>query len=497
MPSDRGEPARDRIPDPAALAQGHRLLRAANGLELPAWVCGWLGLLTLCSSMMGSIWEFVLGWALMFSLAWLVWGEIRTPSMRATAARGPRLPGEIHDLLALLEGLIDTLERGQDRSVNRDVMEIGVILDDLGPEACRYLDERGADRARLRHGVSWFDSGISADQRRALHHELLRFGAAARGRACGDPYRARMSDGPTLLAVVRDPALARTRRRCAGLLLSIVVIWGAVSRGLAPMLGGLAPLRIGSWRLCNPWGDNPNCKFMHFEPKAALEHFDPFMTSIYAVALVPMFLLVVAHVAREAAWQSWAAALPSADGLPVAPEGRPFVRARRCQRALPWLRRKLAWLVCSFIAGILVVAHDWWNWPGFTLNKQIVIIELVTLALVVISALVAKFERDCECGRLADRIGRAPSSAALLTELFDLRRELEHTAPVRAELLEQLAETLEQATALGRLSTQDRDRVVARLRAGAAGGPTVSREQRDLLSLDVRSCEALIGKGVR
>jgi hypothetical protein len=531
MPTSRGEPP--RIPDPAALAQGHRLLRVARVLELPAWLCGALGLVMFCSEILGSIdeiasdladiverpnwlrlgllllWscsdvlgdidELVLGLALMLALAWLGWERMRAPSMQAPTPRDPRLPDEIHNLLGLVDGLIDTLERGQDRLFKLDVTELGLALDTLGPEACRHLDERGADRARLRHGVCCFDpeaklsTVLSAELRRALHYELLRFSAAARGRTCGDPYRARMSDGPTLLAMVREPALARTRRRCVGVLLLVVASWAVVSRGMVA-------LQLRASILCVPWAGNPHCEFVPLELERELERFhaglahpDPFTGGVVAVAVLPMFLLIAARVAREAAWHSFSAALPDGDELQSARDERVFVRARRRQRAARRLWRALVWLACSFGACVVLLVASDWDWRFFTLTEQIVVLELLTLGLVVIPTLIAKLERTCERRVLRHRIRRAPGSAKLLTELFELRRGLEQAAPVRAELLEQLAAALEQADALGRLSTHDRDRVVARLRAAAARGPALDRRRRDQLALDVRICEASIG----
>lgn len=468
-------------------------MRAAVGLEGPAWICGAaaLVLLVLQCLVLQQGKAFAVTTTLMLALACMLWSR-RAPSMGATSP-SPRMPGEIHDLLALVDSLVDTLERGKDRLFNVDMFQLGVALERLGPEAQRYLEERGADRARLCYGLGWSDTetSLSGDRRRAYHHELLRFAAAVRGRPCGDPYRSGMSDGPILLAVVRDPALARTRRRCAALLVSVAVIWVVVSRSVAA-------LQTRRSRLCNPWGDNPNCGFeIDFAAqlemmRTTLPLIDLELLSIFSAALAPMLLLVAAHVSRTASWRSFAAALPECECKSSERLDRPLARARRRERVMRGLWRTLAWLASVFAFAVMIVAYDW-NRCDFLLVERVILIELVTFAVVLMPTLIGKLEHRRELRRVQRRMARAPRSAALLSELFELRSELEHAVPARGELLEQLATTLAQADALGRLSEQDRDRVVARLRAGAARGPALDRGQQAALLLDVCACEAAIG----
>src|SRR5690606_26629104 len=103
------------VPDPVALAQGHRLMRAAVALEAPAWICGGAALLVLVMQCVAlhQPKEFAVASTLMLGLAWMLWVSRRPPSMGATSP-SPRVPGEIHDLLALVDSLVDTLERGKD-----------------------------------------------------------------------------------------------------------------------------------------------------------------------------------------------------------------------------------------------------------------------------------------------------------------------------------------------------------------------------------------------
>ncbi|HVI03079.1 MAG TPA: hypothetical protein VM869_30495, partial [Enhygromyxa sp.] len=464
-------------------------MRAAAGLEMPAWICGALALqlVLLEGLMLKRLDTFALALVLSIMLARMLWSSLRTPSMAATAP-GPRLPGEVHDLLALVDSLIDALERGNDRLFNHDMIQLSLALDRLGPEAQRYLDERGANRARLRHGLGWSEDArrIAADRRRAFHQELLRFGAAARGRPCGDPYRSRVSDGPLLLAVVRDRSLARVRRRCLLLLLCVAPIWASVSQMMAAV-------QTRRSRLCNPWGDNPNCGFeLDLEVELQLlqmmlPRLDPWVLGTFAVALTPMVLLLAAHVAREAGWRSFAAALPAPSELPGV-SSRLLARLRRRERASRGLWRALVGLACIATYGLLLVTHEW-NRYDFTMVERVALIELVTLAVVLVPTLIGKWELGRERRRLQRRIDRAPQSAALLTELFELRHELEHAAPARGELLEQFARMLEQAQAIGRLSLEERERVVARLRAAAARGTALDRATRERLLLELRACE--------
>jgi hypothetical protein len=147
------------------------------------------------------------------------------------------------------------------------------------------------------------------------------------------------------------------------------------------------------------------------------------------------------------------------------------------------------------LVGVLL-AFYYWGHRGFEFGELLITIGFVTLALVVGPALITSLERGRQRRCMRRRLRRAgPDRAEVLSDLYGLRSELAEATPVRGELLEQLADLLEQADALGGLAAQDRNRFVARLRAGAARGSTLGSQERERLVFDVRSCEALIAKG--
>jgi hypothetical protein len=468
-----------RLHDPAALVQGHRLLRAARLLAVPAWIFGLLAFVLFIglelSGLDGCLPAYeaeVFGIVSMFALGLLWLLDQREPLVVRVSARDEKLPSDLHHVLALIDGLLEALERGDDAAFEFEATELGVVLERLRPNDRRYLEERGADPAGLRHSVCSADpdakSGhrLSADRRRTLHHELVRFVAAARGRPCGDPYRSRIGNDGGVLSALRDPALARTRRRYFGLLLLLGIGWGVMWNSIAPLTGA-APLQ-----LCSPWSHDPSCTMKNGVDLTA---------ATIAFGLVPMLLLAAAAAARAAAWRSFAAALPTESASDVAlddPQGSPLPAMRRRR-----VRRRIAiWTLTGLVlsCGMVVVIHAYfWLRHPLAPEECAMIVGLVTLGSVVIPALVVKIDRQVQQLRGT-------------TELFKLRRALAVAAPVRAELLEQLAETLAEAESLGGLPGADRDRVVARLRAASSRGPALSRAERDRLVLDVCACETLI-----
>lgn len=472
-----------------ALAQGHRLLRVANVLVLPAWLLGLLGLLLFgMTELFRYRYEQVgIGLAVVIGLGWFLWGGRKSLVARTSTRREDRVPGEILDLLAQIDGLIEALERGEDSAFELGVDDLDITLRRLGPGARRYLDERGADPDSLRCGVCSVDldaklgAELPADRRRALHHQVVRFAAMVRGRPCGDPYRSRIDAGPGLLGGFWDPALARTRRRLVVFVTVLAIGWAVGWGYFAALLGG-QPLE-----LCNAFPAEATCRIAF-----SLEEFVE--AGVIALALLPIVMLAAAAAARRAAWRSWAAALPESelDAALLDRPGSPLPGSRRWLSLRRRTARAITGLVASFSVAVTLCRHDW-GWCGFTLGEQVILIELVALSLVVIAALVDELDRRGDSRRARRRLRRRRADQAhAVRDLFTLRRELADTAPARADLLEQLAETLADAKELGRLDAGDRDRVVARLRAAAARGAALGRRERDRLLLDLESCEVLL-----
>jgi hypothetical protein len=471
-----------RLHDPAALAQGHRLMATARLLVVPAWIVGLLVIALLGLDYLSpvDIVEAGIALALLLGIGWLLRDQSETLVARISANRDVRLPSDVHHVLGLIDGLVDALERGEDRVFELDVAELGMVLDGLPHNDRRFFEERGADPVSLRHGVCPTEakSGtrLSADRRRALHFELVRFATAARGQPCGDPYRSRVGDGGGLLGAFRDPALARTRRRYFVVLLLIGISWGVIWNSIAPLTGGTA------LPLCNPWAD-PTCPLNYgLELTAAM----------IALALVPIVALAAAFLARATAWRSWAAALPDAESDVALddPEGSPLPALRRDRVRRRRIVRALVGLV--LVCGMAVLAEsDLQVGNNVTPVEGALVVGLVTASLVLIPAFVVRFERWAELRRVRARIRRV-GMEHLSSDLSALRRALADAAPVRTELLEQLAETLADAESLGALPRADRDHVVERLRTASNRGPALSRAARDRLLLDIEICEALI-----
>jgi hypothetical protein len=176
------------MPDPAALAQGHRFIRATRGLRMPAWVFGLLALLMLgADALEHATMDVGLGLLLMLGVGWLMASprpletgagsqvDSRVPGELSSSSR-PGYRAELHELLALIDGLIDRLECGHDRAFGVEVVDLGIALDALGPSAILYLEERGLDAARLRNGTctpAELVTELGVERRRALHRELV------------------------------------------------------------------------------------------------------------------------------------------------------------------------------------------------------------------------------------------------------------------------------------------------------------------------------------
>lgn len=475
----------ERIPDPAALAQGHRLSRAVRGLLMPAWVFGLLTLLMLgAQSLEQQPASVALGLLLMFVIAGL-FTKPRSLASTVGARVDSRVPGELHEVLAVSDGLIEQLERGQDWAFSLDLMDLGIALDRLRPSAYRYLEERGVDPARLRDGLCTSAEPVkklSIEDRRALHRDLVQFVAAARGRPCGDPYRSRMIGAVALLEAMWDPALARTRRLYGAAVALVAAAWLGAWLGIATWKHGV-PLDV-----CNPFARGTPCRLAF-----GLE--DLAFAKLIALSLAPLFLLGLAALTRAAAWRSWAAALPEpqldspSDESPIfAKHRRRLLRRTRVQR---WLR-----LSSLVLAAACTVGYGDPNWATFELGAVLIAAGLIALTLVVIPALANAMAHRSELRALDRRLAKlGPTRHELLTELCAARLDLAAATPPRAEQLEQLADTLARADQLGALELADRDRVVARLRTAASRGSALRREQRDRLVLDVQTCELLLARG--
>jgi hypothetical protein len=434
------------------------LIRAARLLVLPAWTFGLAAFVLFGFDRLPELAPVEVGISLSLAIGigWLLRREDE-PLAGKVAAPREGMPKEVHQLLERIDGLVGALERGEDRVFEHDVTELDMILEHLRPNARRYLDERGAELVNLRRDVcSAAQSGDtrSADARRAMHYELVRFATAARGQPCGDPYRSAVGNGG-VLGAFRDPALAKTWRRYLGFVVLLAVSWGLIWRHLARSNGA------ASLGMC--LSGEVNCSGFIIEPMAAA----------IAFALVPIASLVAAAAARAAAWRSWAAALPEAESDFADPQGSP----------LPVLRRKHAWrhrtirTLAGFglACGMAVLLGSYFQARELAPSDWATLVGLFGLSLVLIPALMLRIDR----GRTS-------------TDLFTLRRAIADAAPVRADLLEQLADTLADTKSLGALQQLDRDGVVAQLRAAASRGPALSRTERDRLLLDVEICETLI-----
>lgn len=471
-----------RIHDPVALARGHRLLRAASRLVVPAWFVGLLGLAAvLVWGLRRDEYESVgLGLALVIGLGCWLWADGEELVVRSARPRGERLPDEVRELLATIDGPIEALEHGEDEAFEIEAVRLGRALERLRPGTRGYLEARGVDPDALRRGVCTRDpedeAGLSPERRRALHHELVQFAAAIRGQSSGGPYRSQVGAGLGLLAALRDPALARTRRILLVILSVLVIGWVMAWNSLAALAQGEA------LRWCNPTAE-PSCKFA--VSTGAVMH-----TIVDALVLVPMLLLGAAAAARAAAWRCFAVALPESpqasgdDAFLSVQRGR-LARRRRAVRVL-----LLLWLG----AGLAVVLEPSdWHWTSFERYEQLIIIALLTLCLVALPVLSRKLSRRGDQRRYRRRIARARAEQrGPLTDLFVLRRALADAAPARVELLEDLAYALADIESLGQLACEERDQLVARLRAAAERGPALSRAQRDRVLLDVEICERLI-----
>jgi hypothetical protein len=469
----------ERIPDPAALAQGHRLIRAMRGLRMPAWVFGLFALFMVGAEALEDQTVAVgLGLLSMLAIGSLL-ASPRPVVPGPGAQANSRLPSELHEVLGLIDGLIDRLEHGHDRAFGLDAVELGIALDALGPSACRYLEERGTDPARLRHGVctpAELATNLSVEHRRALHRELCRFVAAARGRPCGDPYRSRVVGMASLLDALAGPTLARTRRRYGLVLAAFGVAWIGAWLGIAAWVNGM------------PEG---LCSALH-DPRCFVNLGDLAFASMIALALVPTFSLGVALVTRVAAWRSWAAALPEQELDEPHGGSSNFVVMRQwlLRRARMQRRLRLASLI---LAAGCVVGYFEPQWHEFELGDVVLAVGLLALSLVVSSALAMALGHRAELRAFGRRLARSqPERREMLTELFAARSELADATPPRTEQFEQLAELLTGVEQLDGLEAGDRDRVVRRLRMAARRGSALRRDQRDDLVLDVWACESLL-----
>jgi hypothetical protein len=446
---------------------------------MPAWVFGLFALVMLGARALEHETVTVgLGLVMMLAIGWLLVSP-RSFAPGSGAQADSRVPGELHEVLGLIDGLIDRLEHGHDRAFGLDVVELGIALAGLGPSGCRYLEERGADPARLRHGVcspAELVTELSVEHRRALHRELCRFAAAARGRPCGDPYRSRVVGAASLLEVLAGPALARTRRRITMVLATFGVVWVGAWLGIAAWKNGFPA------SYCSPSRD----------PRCHVEFGDLGYASMVALALVPVFLLGAALGTRTAAWRSWAAALPDQELEALHAGSSKFVAMRRWLIRRGRLRRRLRLASLVSVAAGMVV-HVEPDWREFELGDVVLAAGLLALSLVVIPALATALEHRAELRAFGRRLARSrPERQELLTDLFAIRSELADATPPRAEQFEQLAGLLANAAHPEALELGDRDRVVGRLHAAARRGSALRRDQRDELLLDVCTCESLL-----
>src|SRR5690606_26024509 len=105
---------------------------------------------------------------------------------------------------------------------------------------------------------------------------------------------------------------------------------------------------------------------------------------------------------RSAGWRSFAASLPEQSRSKSERLSRPLARARRRERVLRGLSRALAWTAAVFLFSFMIGAYEW-NDCGFTLVERVVLIELITLAVVLLPTLIAKLEHRSELRRVEER----------------------------------------------------------------------------------------------
>jgi len=310
-------------PDPAALAQGHRLNRLTHGLRTAAWVSvPLLSLVWILGDALEPDTRVGLALAAFIVIPMLVWLEQVLPALRRLAVSPPgpdtsdddaRLASELLPILHHVDHCCELLEQGHDAGFNETVMELALRVRDLDAQALDHFDRRGVEPRRLVQQL--FDSEeavgaqIAPERRRAVHHQLRKFAAQIRGQVHLDPYRAELpgaigSGGLAWLSGGRsplDPDLHRTRWRLGlglgGLVVGIFL--------LAQLMG--ASQSAHPIAVCVP-GLDPNCEWGFASGDAEL-----ILGTL--VALAPVWLWIGARLAQWAAQLSFALALPPADEL--------------------------------------------------------------------------------------------------------------------------------------------------------------------------------------
>ena len=300
----------EQLPDPAALAQGHRLNRLTRTLRVVA-LCS-VGVLSFSWALFG----FPIGLAMVYVFALLgamLWAEqtalrqIATPPATTKPEGDDKLPSELLPLLRHVDACAEQLERAEDERFNESLTELMLLVSDLDQRTLDAFERRGVDPKRLFRQLFSSDDAFGAvlepDRRRALHYQLRKFAARVRGESHLDPYRAEIPGAIGAIGLgwlqggsPLDPDLSRTRRRLmlgfAGIALGVFTL--AQLMGAAESEHPLA--------LCIP-GLNPYCQwgFTSGDSKEIL-------TTI--IALTPVWIWICARLAQWAAQLSFLLALP-------------------------------------------------------------------------------------------------------------------------------------------------------------------------------------------
>lgn len=317
----------DQIPDVVLLAHGDRWAWVARLLALPAKIVATLSLSAVVLEMAfdgnGLLYSCVSS-ALLIALLWTFW--------RPRDERGPILSDRAGTagLLETAGFLIALLERGDDDTFNRSVLDFAGALDRLTPDERREIDSRGADHQRLRAGLYSADNELRdpAVDRQTLHDALQNFIAAGRQPTGNMAYRSEPADGSDSVRPLESGAGVEIRRalrvRLVATAMVVMLIWV-----------GVVVVWVLDWfRL---------------------------RTAVYlALAATPLFMLVAARFTREAAERSWTAAA-----------GRPW----RASSASPRMRRLavaamfLSWIpLLDEIAFVSMYVEELWSFGDWLVS---------------------------------------------------------------------------------------------------------------------------------
>lgn len=459
--------------DPVALQRGHAALRLARVIAGLFIASGLVGLWVVVDGVLDHRawrlpWVLVSGFALIVLLITAAIPRPRPDPRRRPPEPSYGLPLRLRSLLGQLDRLRILVEHGRDGAVWELALALETELASLTDPERELLERRHAELepllAVLHASQSVFES-LDDALRRALHAELLRFIACARGQAGEDPYR----EGKA------RAQLDRQHEATPDAALRVPSAW---------KLGGTA-LCLGLMAV-------------------AIER-----APVVLVIAAPALGLLVRALALRHARRMFALAVPediavqdSSPRYSVAFEQE----AARVQLARRWalvISTAIAAGLCCVIAGALVRAgFDPWRWPWRWAGVRTMLSpgELLVSASVLVSALLVLAPlRDrlrewpaVAMVRRLHRLALVPRSSALIVEFVAQRLAWAEAPHAQAEALEHCAKLLCAATELNSLAAEDRECLLARLRAAIARGPALDRRQQRALELELATAERLL-----